>query len=172
MDRHVAGLDLSLTATGWATALDTYGTETEPAKLRGVDRLHAWRGWLLDDLLDPRPGLVVIEGYAYGRHNQAHQIGELGGIARLTFRDHYVNFAEVPPATLKKWATGRGNATKPDMRVELFKRSGLDVRDDNTVDALWLLAAGRQAVGDPLWPMPKANVDALAGIDWPVPVTL
>jgi len=62
---------------------------------------------------------------------------------------------------LKKYATGKGTAPKPDLRMELYKRSGLDVADDNAVDALWLLAIGRELAGDPLWEMPQAHREAL-----------
>src|SRR5690606_3576769 len=116
--------------------------------------------WLRRMLL-PGFDLAVIEGYAYGRHNKAHQIGELGGIIRLTLHEENVPFIEVPPAVLKKYATGKGTAPKPDLRMELYKRSGLDVADDNAVDALWLLAVARELAGDPLREMPKANRDVL-----------
>lgn len=160
----ILALDLSLTATGWAITPDHFGTER--AAGTGVERLAEYKQWLRRMLL---PGFdqAVIEGYAYGRHNKAHQIGELGGIIRLTLHEENVPFIEVPPAVLKKYATGKGTAPKPDMRMELYKRSGLDVADDNAVDALWLLAVARELAGDPLWDMPKANREALGKVALP-----
>lgn len=168
---RVLALDLSLTATGWATFLDDdrvrHGTEKGPGKQRGTVRLQLWRDWLVGRL-QTRYDLAVIEGYAMGARGRAvFNIGEWGGVARLVLLDHHVPTVEVAPATLKKFATGRGNAPKPDMRMELFKRTDIDVADDNTVDALWLLAAAKQAAGEPLWSMPKVNVEALTKVSWP-----
>lgn len=163
---NVLTLDLSLTATGWAFTLDEHGVERAAGSLRGVARLAAYQHWLIT-LLDDHYHLVVLEGYAYAKGNQAHQIGEWGGTARLTIHQAGIPFVEIPPATLKKYATGRGNAPKPDMRMALYKRSELDIPDDNQVDAIWLLAATHQAYQQPLWEMPQANVEALGKIDWP-----
>lgn len=172
---RILALDLSLTATGWAITrgdlVSSYGVATPTNGLRGVERLQKWQEWL--DLRSPdddSPGydLVVLEGYSMGSRGRAvFNIGEWGGVARLTIYQAGIPFVEVPPSTLKKFATGRGNAPKPDLRMELYKRSGLDVADDNAVDALWLLAAARERYGEPLWPMPKANVEALGKVDWP-----
>lgn len=171
---RLLALDLSLTGSGWATSLDEYGTHSTTTK--GVERLHELYLWLMDlTWSDTRDDLGVdlalIEGYAYGKGNQAHQVGEWGGVARFTLYRIGLPFVEVPPAVLKKFATGKGNAPKPDMRMELYKRSGLDVADDNAVDALWLLALGRELVGDPLWDMPKANREVLAKVELPEGVT-
>lgn len=162
---RVLALDLSLTATGWATTLNDHGVYGTHAK--GVERLNVLDGWLSGLVDASRPQVAVVEGYAYGKGNQAHQVGEWGGVARLRLYSDGVPFVVVPPAVVKKYATGRGNAPKPDLRMELYKRAGLDVADDNEVDALWLLAAALEVAGDPLWPMPKANVDALAKVEWP-----
>lgn len=166
---RILALDLALQDVGWATSLDHFGVETGPGKLRGVERLDAWQDWLDHIAGGPAFDLAVIEGYAFSRVNQrgVRSTAEWGGVARLTLYQAGVPFVEVDPATLKKFATGRGNAPKPDMRMALYKRSGLDVADDNTVDALWLLAAGRELAGNPLWPMPKTQIEALSKVVWP-----
>jgi Holliday junction resolvasome RuvABC endonuclease subunit len=162
---NILALDLSLTATGWATSLNTYGVERTAGTFRGVERLLEYEHWVSKMLAHFTPDTVVIEGYAYARPNQAHQIGELGGVVRLALAEYPT--VEIPPATLKKYATGKGNSPKPTMRMELYKRAGIDVSDDNAVDALWLLAAAMEATGSPLFPMPKVNVEALGKVVWP-----
>lgn len=164
---NILALDLSLTATGWATSINDHGVETGPGQLRGVQRLEAWQHWLVFPA--ERSDLVVLEGYSFHSNNAgARGIAEWGGVARLTLHQLHVPFVEMPPATLKKYATGKGNATKPDMRMELFKRSGLDLPDDNEVDAVWLLAAASEACDDYLWSMPKDRLAVLGKVDWPL----
>ena len=61
---------------------------------------------------------------------------------RLALIESEVPYVTIAPATLKKYATGKGNATKADMRMAWFQRTGEDVRDDDAVDALWLRQIG------------------------------
>lgn len=163
MTPRVLGLDLSLTATGIATPdgeLVVYSSG-----LRGPARLAAIRDHILThtDHID----LVVIEGYAFGRPNNAAALGELGGVIRTALHEHHIPYVDVPPASVKKYATGRGNATKPDMRMALFQRAGIDERDDNAVDAWWLQAMGLDHLGHPPVPMPATHRAALTKVTWP-----
>ena len=49
-----------------------------------------------------------------------------------------LQYTTVHSATLKKWATGKGNAKKPDMMAAATKR-GWTFADDNECDALFIL---------------------------------
>ena len=70
--------------------------------------------------------------------------------------------------TLKKFATGNGAAKKPDLRMALYRRAGVDVADDNQVDAWWLRQAGLQHLGDPdAVPLPQTHLSALDKVVWP-----
>lgn len=79
-----------------------------------------------------------------------------------------IRVAEVPPSTLKRYATGKGTAPKSDMRMALYKRSGIDVPDDNQVDATWLRQMGLAHLGDPdAVPLPQTHLAALDKVVWP-----
>jgi Holliday junction resolvasome RuvABC endonuclease subunit len=159
------GLDLSLSATGVCFGDGELRTLTPPSKDRDA-RLLWFYGQLRD--LTAEDGIFVIESTAvYGHANgdTATLTGELHGIARLALRDRLK--AWVAPASLKKLATGKGNATKPDMRAELLKRTGLDIRDDNQCDAYWLRAMGMAAYGDPVIDLPKSHTCAIGAVTWP-----
>jgi len=163
---NLLALDLSLTASGWARALDDHGTIRTPKK--GAERL----GVILDEVAalaygDQPVDVVLIEGYAYAAHNRAHQVGELGGVIRLELWRAGVPFVEIAPPVLKKYATGKGNSPKPELRMALYKRTGLDVSDDNQVDAVWLVAAGFELAGAPIIDVPQAQRDALGKVEWP-----
>lgn len=146
----VIGLDISLNATGVCIV---HGDPTKQAghglyvraklidvgkKLRGPERLsvvtnQVWR--LVEQWRLAKPGaLFVIEGYAYSA-SHAHSMGELGGCIRKTIWEHGGNILVVPPTTLKKFVTGKGNGDKNLMLKHVYKRWGYDAEDDNQCDA-------------------------------------
>jgi crossover junction endodeoxyribonuclease RuvC len=51
---------------------------------------------------------------------------------------HRIPYQGVPVGTIKKHATGKGNAGKPDM-IAAMQALGFPVTDDNVADALALL---------------------------------
>lgn len=148
------GIDPSLDGTGLAHGdelLTVHGTGDERLQLIYRAVVAATRGARLAVVED-----LPTHGMGAGKTGMAQ------GVVRLALLHECLPYVLVPPATLKKYATGRGNATKPDMRVELLKRTGLDVRDDNQVDAWWLRALGMELSGEPLLTMPAVNRAALA----------
>lgn len=164
----VVGIDLSLTSTGLALADGTTHTiRTGPGdhladqhnRLRHIvdeiERLTG-AGYYL------APSLAVVEGPSYGSSGAG--TWDRAGLWWLLI-DHLltraVPVAVVPPAVLKRYATGRGKATKADMRVALLTRTGIDERDDNRVDAWWLRAAGLDILGHPIVALPAAQSAAL-----------
>lgn len=169
---NVVGLDLSLTATGIATEA---GTEVLATKLKACARL----AWLRDAVrarcttslgLVATADLVVIEGYSFAsRNSRAHAAGELGGVIRLALHEAGVPFVEVPPSTLKKYATGHGNAGKGEVLAAAIRRLGYEGHDDNEADALWLRQMGIDHYGLtlPSAPMPESHRVALDKVDWP-----
>lgn len=77
----------------------------------------------------------------------------------------------MPPTSLKKFATGKGNATKADMRMALFQRAGIDCRDDNQVDAWWLHQIGLHISSSlPRLVLPQTHTVALDKINIPLEV--
>ena len=168
---NVVGLDLSISATGIAWADDRVETiTTSPrdgaieARIETiVDRVmgaNAWTPYNAD--------VVAIEDVPYGAHGTV-PLAMLHGVLRVHLHREGVPFVLIPPASLKKYATGRGNAKKPDLRMALYKRTGLDLADDNQVDAWWLRAMALDRYGHPALDMPATHRDALAKIEWPAP---
>lgn len=163
---RVYALDLSLTATGVACpngVLDTYRPATEGDR-RLDDIVNEVEMLLGDEDLDDV--LVVLEG-PVTRSHAATAIGMLHGAIRLTLIRWTLDYLIVPPAVLKTYATGRGNAPKPDMRMELYKRTGADVVDDNQVDAAWLRLLALDLLGEPEVLLPQTHRRALAKLTLP-----
>jgi Holliday junction resolvasome RuvABC endonuclease subunit len=160
---RVVGLDLSITATGWCGADGAVETWKLPAK-RGDGRLreiyNLVRSWRL------MADVVCIEDLPTHAHG-AGITGMVHGVTRLALRQDDVPYVLVPPASLKKYATGKGNAGKPEMAVALYKRTGLELGDDNQVDAAWLRLMALDGCGHPEVDMPATHRVALEKITWP-----
>ena len=168
----ILALDLSLTAPGYCIGEDC-GTIKVPAKLRGMERIQ----WIMAETIH-RPRitdvrLVIIEGYSYGSKGQAVvSIGELGGVIRHSLWSQRIPYVEIPPSCLKKYAVGRGNASKDDVLQAGVMRSGHTFTDNNACDAWWLhqMALAHYEPASPwLVKMPAGNREALGKIVWVTP---
>lgn len=159
----VVGLDLSITATG---ICDTDGTCcTILGKAAAGDKRMAV---IESHVYDRRDAdLFVIEGLAVHGPGNGMAAAQVMGAVKVCLIKAGAPYVEVPPSTLKKFATGRGNATKPEMAVALYKRAGIELANDNETDAFLLRAAGLHALGHPLFDLPAAQVAALDKVAWP-----
>jgi crossover junction endodeoxyribonuclease RuvC len=96
--------------------------------------------------------LAAIEGFSYGSvksgMTQVMITAAAAGV-RLELYRAGVPFVEVPPSTLKKWISGKGNAEKNLMLREVYKRWGYDAKDDNDADAHALVRLAEQLSADP-----------------------
>lgn len=164
MSPRVIGIDPSMTATGIAYADgSTRVIRTDPKA--GDDRLadidNQVRSAICDEI-----DLAVVEDLPRNAMG-AGITGLAHGVIRLALLREGVPYIRVPAATLKVYATGKGTATKPDMRLELFKRTNLDVRDDNEVDAAWLRLLGLDLAGRPEINLPQTHRRALDKLTLP-----
>lgn len=147
----VAGIDSSLTGTGLVVTLGgelLKAMTIDTDKLRGVERLlHIERRLRFE--LKPflhSIWLVCLEGYAYARPNQAHQIGELGGVIRRFLHEERLPWIEISPHSVKKFATGKGNVKKNQVLMYVYKQWGLELDDDNIADAFVLCKMGEAVI--------------------------
>jgi Holliday junction resolvasome RuvABC endonuclease subunit len=160
---RILALDLSLTSTGWCR--DGQTGRIRP-KTRGWERIAEIMG-SLEQLL-AGADLVVLEGYAYaGRGRAVFDLAELGGIVRWTVRSRGVAFADVPPSSLKKYATGAGNANKDAMLAAAIRRFGFAGTTNDESDAFLLWCMAMHTYGEPVAPVPKAQAAALQRVAWP-----
>lgn len=84
--------------------------------------------------------IVYIEGLSFGSKGQA--MLELAGlhyvITQMLYNTENLRFKEIPPGTLKKFVTGKGNAKKNLMLLNTYKKFGVEFQDDNLCDAFCL----------------------------------
>jgi Holliday junction resolvasome RuvABC endonuclease subunit len=166
--RPIIGVDPSLTSTGYSgCGLNA----TITSKFTGVERLAdistKWASLLTTA---PSNVVVVIEGYSFAsRNSQAHSIGELGGVLRLTMFQMGIPFIEVPPTCRAKFATGRGNASKTEVMSSLSARTGIvwsGKGADDMADAYVLEEMGLAVQGKARHDWPKSHLEALEKVDW------
>ena len=143
----ILGIDPSLTSTGICLMNSETGEVGETMAIApsnaGMERLATFRQEIIN-LITMRSDMhVFIEGYSFGSGGKRESMAELGGVIRLTLYDHEIEFIEVPPKTLKKFATGNGNADKIQMGVTLMKEFSLEYPTPDQTDAFWLCQFGR-----------------------------
>jgi Holliday junction resolvasome RuvABC endonuclease subunit len=167
---QVLGLDLSLTSTGVATPDgETHRVTTnaaDPLEVRLAHIVEAvsaafWAG-------DVRPDLVVIEDLPKNAR-AAGMTGPVHGAVRLWLHNAQAVTVMVTAASVKKYATGSGNAPKTDLALAALKRAGLefDRNRDDECDAWWLRALALDAYGHPVVAMPASQREALEKVRWP-----
>lgn len=146
-------MDPSLSATGVA-AVDGSTRTVGGAAKDGDRRLDVIYRAVRSDCA--AADFVLIEDLP--AHAQAAGLtGLAAGVTRLALQHQGTPYLAVPPATLKKFATGKGNATKADMRMALYTRTSVDLRDDNQVDAAWLRYLALDVAGLPVVQVPQAH---------------
>ena len=148
----ILALDLG-THTGWALrardGMITSGTISfRPGRFEGAGMTFLrFRGWLeeIADLAHDLDTVVFEEVRRHAGTTAAHIYG--GFLAHLTaWCEHQrVPYRGVPVGTIKRHATGKGNAGK-DAVIAAMKAKGHQPADDNEADALailhWALARG------------------------------
>jgi crossover junction endodeoxyribonuclease RuvC len=109
----------------------------------GIERLVDIRQWLVDHLEyleehDLEVADLAMEGTVLASQ-AALVLGELSATVRLAIYDLYEDHRryplKVPPMTLKKYASGKGNAKKQEMLLQIYKRWGVEFNDDNAADS-------------------------------------
>lgn len=146
----ILGFDPSLTSSGYAYhGQNKIITGTfKPKKLRGLERLVHIRETLrmqFEVFPDGRPDYMVYEGYAMGigtKGGRSFDLGELGGVLKVFAYEMGVKIVLVPPASLKMFTTGKGNAKKPEMAEAVELKWGYSLTQDDEVDAFALLKLG------------------------------
>ena len=154
MTSTILALDLG-TTTGWALRTPdgaiTSGTQSfRPQRFEGGGmRFLRFKRWLTE-VKASADGIDSLHFEEVRRHvstDAAHAYG--GFLATLTSwcEHHQIPYQGVPVGTIKKHATGKGNASKDEM-ITAMRRLGHVPTDDNEADALAILHWASQSVDE------------------------
>jgi hypothetical protein len=76
--------------------------------------------------LEPAVCVISLEGYAFAAKGRVFNIAENTAILKQEFWRQRIQFGVVPPATLKKSAGVKGNATKLMMHDAFVEDTGIE----------------------------------------------
>jgi crossover junction endodeoxyribonuclease RuvC len=182
---RIVGLDLSLTSTGYcrlelqpgvvgpeAVTITTRRIESKPSKdptlARRSTRLRKIAGQVTS--LCAQGDLVCVEGPTYASTTgAAHDRAGLWWliVGRLTGAG--LNVVEIPPANVKTYATGKGNAGKDAVLAAVVMRyqNLVTVTGNDVADALILAAMGARWIGQPIEDtIPATHLRATRTVRW------
>ncbi len=154
IDMRSIAFDLG-TTTGFATFSDgviTSGTFSNANKRfeGGGMRYLRFRQQITEMILLTKPNVVFFEEVR--RHlstDSAHVYGGMMAMLTSVCEEHAIPYKGIPVGTIKKFATGKGNANKEAMlKAAKDKFTDQNIFDDNQADALWILACGREEFKD------------------------
>lgn len=147
-------LDLG-TTTGWASCDDPLMTNSGTVSFAsrryegGGMRYLRFKGWL-DDFLKACPELGAVYFEEVHRHagtDAAHVYGGLMATLTSWCELNKIPYSGVSVGTIKKHATGKGNANKESM-IEAAKDKGHKPKDDNEADAICLMYCALDGMGE------------------------
>lgn len=145
MNTTILALDLG-TTTGWALAsrdgIITSGSQPfKPQRFEGGGmRFLRFKRWLTD-IKQCNDGFDQVVFEEVRRHigvDAAHAYGGFMGQLTAWCEHHQIPYQGIPVGTIKKHATGKGNASKEEM-VASVRARGHNPVDDNEADAIALL---------------------------------
>ncbi|NOQ30176.1 MAG: hypothetical protein GQ570_03540 [Helicobacteraceae bacterium] len=160
----VMGLDTS-TKTGVSIIefidgeINITAEEIEFKKARGLDRCSMIAGAIITLMEEHKPDITIIEGYGYGNAHTLVTLVEIGTVIRYFLKQYEMPYIDVTPNTLKKFVTGKGNAGKEMIMMQVLKRWGYESATNNIADAIGLGMLGGALYGQ--LTMPEISMGAL-----------
>lgn len=95
-----------------------------------IERYSLISDWVISQIGDLKDDCVVyLEGYAFSARGLVFNIGENGGMLKYKLWYNGIPFFITPPSTIKKFATGKGNASKEMMYESFLKETKCDLWD-------------------------------------------
>jgi len=150
---RVLALDLSLNRTGmaWGTYTWKHGVINIKTDIIETKKIadHMKKVCYIKKIIGRKikeftPHKILIEGQSYASRGRAiMSIAQLHGVVMYSCMKQWrVEYHTIPPTTVKKYITGKGNNRKSMMLKSLYKRFHIDVDDEDKADAIGVLLTG------------------------------
>lgn len=146
----ILALDLG-TNTGWASVINDgrvfSGVQSfKPGRFDSSGmRYLRFEKWL-NEIFESLGNIDLIYYEEVRRHmgvDAAHIYGGLLSHLQAWATKKEIPYSGIPVGTIKKHATGKGNASKDEMKAYASKLMGRAINDDNEADAIAILNCGK-----------------------------
>tara|TARA_Y100000296_G_C5155982_1_gene249092 strand:+ start:1101 stop:1679 length:579 start_codon:yes stop_codon:yes gene_type:complete len=91
-------------------------------------RYDSISGWGVKKILEHNCTEVGLEGYSYGSKGKVFHIAENTGVLKYKLFQNSIPVDIIAPTTVKKEATGKGNADKKEMHKYFLVETGQDLK--------------------------------------------
>jgi len=93
------------------------------------ERYETIADWAMDKMIGCNQ--IAIEGYSFGsKGSRLFQIAENTGVLKYKIYHEGYPLEIIPPTTIKKFATGKGNASKEQMHTAFVKETGFKIKTE------------------------------------------
>ena len=91
-------------------------------------RYERLASWTLKNIIDNEVEKCYIEDYAFAATGKVFHIAENTGLMKYSLWNLGIPFETYAPTSIKKYATGKGNAKKEDLYAAWLTETGIDIR--------------------------------------------
>lgn len=114
------------------TTVHLTGAPSIPVQENYTDNMYRFErisNWAVNIINDFQPEFIAIEGYSMGSTiGRAFDIAENTALLKYKIQNNYP-YLVYPPTVVKKFATGKGNASKIAIRDAFVEETGINLND-------------------------------------------
>ena len=94
--------------------------------------------------------IIAVEASFFHQKHRANAVKKIQQLAPIQMVGSVMRIPvkEYAPATIKKFITGNGQASKSEVMDALARRYGMDITDDNVADAIGVLKVAESGMTD------------------------
>lgn len=156
---RIMGIDPSMTGCGLALIVDgklsLAQTISTPADWTRGHRLEEIETRAESFLLEYHADHVAMEGYAFASKYNREEMGEVGGVLKAMLYHHGFEPTIWANASWKKTVLVNGKLPKDEVRLAVFQRYNVAIKDMNQVEAFCVAMAEYLAQSGAPRPKPK-----------------
>jgi hypothetical protein len=116
--------------------VEKFSTNT---KLKGFGKVIEVESWFLQHLSRKRPGLIMMEDYAFDSEFGREKAGEMGGVIKRNIWIQGIPLIMVAPQSLKAFI---GVMRKEEIMKEVLRKWEIDTKKSDEADAVVLVKMG------------------------------
>jgi len=130
-----------VTSLGTKFRKNISGNLAKPYK-NDMERYLNLSSWVIDILKNYENIHVCLEGYSMGSKGKVFNIAENTGVLKLSLHLAAIPVLVIAPTTIKKFASGKGNADKLKMHESFIEETGIDLK--------MLISPNKKEIGNPV----------------------